>query len=217
MSVLTNAVDRIFDMVRQRIAASEPFRATVTGTSGAGVQIQRVGPYTPDAEYYANATGRTVFVGDEVICHPVNGKPVIVGAVTQGAMQPITRSAGAWPAPFTINSAQTYEFDAPATVTGLDPATQYRVTFHGRVRVNASSAARAAVGLVFQDSSGSSFYIDAPFDLIVGGQRFYDSVYSVVAYPKADGSFVVKPAVKWESGSFAVSPGYVTMTVGPNI
>ena len=138
-------------------------------------------------------------------------------AVTQGAMQPITRSAGAWPAQVTINSAQTYEFDAPATVTGLDPATQYRVTFHGRVRVNASSAARAAVGLVFQDSSGSSFYIDASFDLIIGGQRFYDSEYSVVAYPKADGSFVVKPAVKWESGSFAVSPGYVTMTVGPNI
>ncbi len=138
-------------------------------------------------------------------------------AVTQGAMQPITRSAGAWPSQVTINSAQTYEFDAPATVTGLDPAKQYRVEFHGRVRVNASSAARASVGLVFQDSSGSSFYIDAPFDLIVGGQRFYDSVYSVVAYPKADGSFVVKPAVKWESGSFTVSPGYVTMTVGPNI
>lgn len=138
-------------------------------------------------------------------------------AVTQGAMQPITRSAGAWPAQVTINSAQTYEFDAPATVTGLDPDKQYHVTFHGRVRVSVSSAARASVGVMFQHSEGSNFYIDASFDLIIGGQRFYDSVYSVVAYPKSDGSFVAKPAVKWESGSFAVSPGYVTMTVGPNV
>ena len=77
MSVLdqTRLADiRYGEAADRRVGVS--FRATITGTSGAGVQIQRVGPWTPNITRMPRAHR---VCGDEVICHPVNGKPVIVG------------------------------------------------------------------------------------------------------------------------------------------
>ena len=82
-------------------------------------------------------------------------------------MQPITRSSGAWPAQVTINSAQTYEFDAPA-MRDCSIQTSSIASLPWARSGQYIIRARASVGLVFQDSSGSSFYIDASFDLIIG-------------------------------------------------
>ena len=76
------------------------------------MQIQRVGPYTPDTEYYANATGRTVFVEMRSSVTGEQGRDC--RAVTQGAMQPI---AIALEVAGTVRSThpKRTEFDAPAT------------------------------------------------------------------------------------------------------
>ena len=81
MSYLDNAISRITQTIDKRVAAVTPFRAIVTGTSGNLTTIKRLNATTADAELYAKATADTFIAGDEVLCLPVNGKPVILGKV----------------------------------------------------------------------------------------------------------------------------------------
>ena len=81
MSNLDNAYTRLTQMVSKRIESNAPFRATVVGTAGNLTEIQRLTATTADAEKYAKVTADTFTAGDEVICLPLNGKPVIIGKV----------------------------------------------------------------------------------------------------------------------------------------
>lgn len=81
MSYLDNAIQRITRTIETRINGVSPFRATVTGTSGNLTYIRRLSATVADAEPYAKATGDTFIAGDEVLCIPLNGKPVILGKV----------------------------------------------------------------------------------------------------------------------------------------
>ncbi len=81
MSYLDTAIQRITKTIDRRVAGISPFRAIVTGTSGNLTYIRRLTSATADAEPYAKATGDTFTAGDEVVCLPLNGKPVIVGKV----------------------------------------------------------------------------------------------------------------------------------------
>ena len=213
MSVLTNAVDRIFDMVRQRIAASEPFRATVTGVSGAGVQIQRVGPYTPDAEQYANATGRTVFVGDEVICHPVNGKPVVVGVVS--VPQPKSQSSAAGG---TYTSAGTYEIlnaGAPfAAWSGLNPDRAYQVDADLLFIITGTGTnPRGVVGCRFVGAATTDIKPGTYADLATSRMPVSYHARALGVYPDVDGNITATPILQWTSGSVQVVGVYMTPTL----
>lgn len=81
MSYLDSAIQRITSTIDARIANVSPFRAIVTGTSGNLTTIQRLSATVADAEPYAKATADTFTIGDEVLCLPLNGKPVIIGKI----------------------------------------------------------------------------------------------------------------------------------------
>lgn len=81
MSYLDTAIKRITATIDRRMADAAPFRATVTGVSGNLTYIKRLSATTADAEPYGKATGDTFIAGDEVLCLPVSGKPVILGKV----------------------------------------------------------------------------------------------------------------------------------------
>lgn len=81
MSYLENALRRITATIDSRVTGVTPFRATVTSVSGNLTYIQRLAASTADAEPYAKVTADTLIAGDEVMCMPVNGKPVIIGKV----------------------------------------------------------------------------------------------------------------------------------------
>lgn len=81
MSYLDSAIQRITRTIESRIAGVSPFRAIVTGTSGNLTTIRRLSATVADTEQYAKATADTFIAGDEVLCVPLNGKPVIVGKI----------------------------------------------------------------------------------------------------------------------------------------
>lgn len=79
MSYLDNALAKISKTIDRRANDAAPFRAIVTGTAGNLTTIQRLTAASPDAERYAKSSSDTFVAGDEVLCLPVNGKPVILG------------------------------------------------------------------------------------------------------------------------------------------
>lgn len=81
MSNAANAVKAIRNTNKKKEADNAPFRAIVSGTSGNLTYIQRLAASVPDAEPYGKTTADTFIAGDEVLCLPVNGKPVILGKV----------------------------------------------------------------------------------------------------------------------------------------
>lgn len=81
MSHLDSAIRRITDTIDKRVRDVSPFRATVTGTSGNLTTIKRLTSSTADLEPYAKTTADTFTPGDEVLCLPLNGKPVIIGKI----------------------------------------------------------------------------------------------------------------------------------------
>lgn len=81
MSHLDSAIQRITRTIDKRVNGVSPFRAIVVGTSGNLTTIKRLTSATADAEQYAKTTADTFTAGDEVICLPMNGKPVIIGKV----------------------------------------------------------------------------------------------------------------------------------------
>jgi hypothetical protein len=81
MSHLDNALARIEQMLARRLRDRDPFRAIVTGTSGGMVRIRRLEAETGETELRARIPGWKLTANDEVLCLPVNGKPVILGPV----------------------------------------------------------------------------------------------------------------------------------------
>lgn len=81
MSIVNAAIKQIYRTIDRRVSGVTSFRAVVVGTSGNLTTIQRLGASTADAEPYAKVTADTFTAGDEVMCTPVNGKPVIIGKV----------------------------------------------------------------------------------------------------------------------------------------
>ena len=81
MSMLANAIRNLQRSVDRRVADVVPFRAIVSSVSGDQTFIQRLGTTVADAEPYAKSTADTFAPGDEVLCLPLNGKPVIIGKI----------------------------------------------------------------------------------------------------------------------------------------
>lgn len=79
MSHLDNAISRITKTIDKRVRDVSLFRATVTGVDGELTYIKRLTAATPDAEPYGKAANTAFAVGDEVVCLPMNGKPVLLG------------------------------------------------------------------------------------------------------------------------------------------
>ena len=79
MGLLDQAMSRLEETIANRVSAVEPFRAIVTGTSGDMVTIRRLEAATGETELRARVSGAALIAGDEVLCVPVNGKPVVVG------------------------------------------------------------------------------------------------------------------------------------------
>lgn len=85
MSHLDNALARIEQMLARRLRDRDPFRAIVTGTSGGMVTIRRLEAATGETELRATLSGGSFSPGDEVLCLPVNGKPVVLGTIERNA------------------------------------------------------------------------------------------------------------------------------------
>lgn len=81
MSLLDSALDRIEKLIDRKIEAAAPFRATVASVSGGMATVKRLGTSTAETESRATINGAPLAVNDEVLCAPVNGKPVIVGVL----------------------------------------------------------------------------------------------------------------------------------------
>ena len=81
MAYLDTALKRLQQTIDRRLAERDPFRAIVAGTDGDLVTITRLGASTSDAEPCAKVTADTLAAGDEVLCLPVLGKPVVIGKV----------------------------------------------------------------------------------------------------------------------------------------
>lgn len=90
MSYLDTIIQRLSEMIDDRLRDRDPFRAIVTGVDDGMVTIRRLGAATGETEPRARIPGWHLAPDDEVLCLPVNGKPVIVGpiqhseTVTQG-------------------------------------------------------------------------------------------------------------------------------------
>lgn len=79
MSVATTVMGWITGHYSQQV-----FRATVTGTSGNQVYIQRLGQAAADVASYPKLASYTpVTVGDEVEVVSVGGTPVVQGKITR--------------------------------------------------------------------------------------------------------------------------------------
>lgn len=85
MSLLDTALERIERMMDRKIESASPFRATVASVSGGMATITRLGTSTAETESRAIVAGFDLAVSDEVLCVPVNGKPVVVGRVQRAA------------------------------------------------------------------------------------------------------------------------------------
>lgn len=81
MSYLDNALQRIGQMLDDRLRARDPFRAIVTGVSDGMVTIRRLEATTGETELRARLPGWNLAADDEVLCLPVSGKPVILGPI----------------------------------------------------------------------------------------------------------------------------------------
>lgn len=81
MSYLDEALDRLDQMVAERLMEIAPFRAIVADTDGNLTTIKRPGADTADAAPVAKATADSLTTDDEVLCLIVAGKPVIIGKV----------------------------------------------------------------------------------------------------------------------------------------
>jgi hypothetical protein len=81
MTLIDSALARLDQLITKRLAERDPFRAIVTGTSGGMVTIRRLDAATGEDELRARLPGPGLAVDDEVLCLPVNGKPVILGPV----------------------------------------------------------------------------------------------------------------------------------------
>lgn len=74
---LAQLVSKLID----RILRDRLFRATVTGTSGNKVKVQRAGE-SEDATYYARLTSySSPTVTDEVICLRLGGGVIVLGKI----------------------------------------------------------------------------------------------------------------------------------------
>ena len=81
MSLLDSALDRIEKLIDRKIESTAPFRATVASVSGGMATIKRLGTSTAETESRARIVGMQMQPDDEVLCLPVNGKPVIIGKI----------------------------------------------------------------------------------------------------------------------------------------
>ena len=87
MSYLDAAIKRLEQLIARRLDAAAPFRAIVDSIDGdtGMVAIQRLDATTPETELRARVGLDPLAVGDEVLCLPVSGAPVIVGKVHRAA------------------------------------------------------------------------------------------------------------------------------------
>jgi len=83
MSYLDSAMKRLESMVGNALARAAPFRAIVTSVDGNGVTIRRLEAATAETERRARVSGIAPKTGDEILCLPVNGKPVVLGTVNR--------------------------------------------------------------------------------------------------------------------------------------
>lgn len=83
MSYLDTALQRLEQLIDRKLAKAQPFRAIVTGTSGNTVTVRRLDATTGETEPRAKLSGVTVVNGDEVLCLPINGKPIVVGKIVR--------------------------------------------------------------------------------------------------------------------------------------
>lgn len=123
MSNLNTFMQRLSQMVDDRLRARDPFRAIVTGVSGGMVTIRRLEAASGETELRARLPGWKLSTDDEVLCLPVNGKPVILGpiqrseTVTQG---PEIDTAVAATTPGSVTS-KIEVFDASGASLGFIP------------------------------------------------------------------------------------------------
>jgi hypothetical protein len=81
MSHLNTIMQRLTEMIEDRLRTRDPFRAIVTGIDGGMVTIRRLEAATGETELRARIPGWHLAADDEVLCLPVNGKPVILGPI----------------------------------------------------------------------------------------------------------------------------------------
>lgn len=85
MSYLDAAMKRLEQMISDRLDAERPFRAVVASVDASGmVTITRLTATTAETQLRAVITTETLVEGDEVLCLPVSGEPVVIGKVHRG-------------------------------------------------------------------------------------------------------------------------------------
>jgi hypothetical protein len=213
MSLLDDAVDRIQRAMTKRIDATAPFMATVTNVTSAGVTIQRDGPYTADAQPYANTTGVVLNVGQRVICTPINGTPFVSGVVS--APQPKSQSSAAGG---TYTSAGTYEIlnaGAPfATWSDLNPARAYQLDADLMFIITGTGTnPRGVVGCRFVGTTTTDIKPGTYADLATSRLPVNYHARALGIYPDVDGNITATPILQWTSGSVQVVGVYMTPTL----
>ncbi len=87
MSAIDTILQRLSRMLDDRFVARDPFRGIVASVPSTGmVTVRRLEAATAESEPRARIAGGVVLaVNDEVLCLPVNGKPVVIGKVQRTA------------------------------------------------------------------------------------------------------------------------------------
>lgn len=216
MGLMDNFDKMIHGWIERAIDATMPRQAIVTRSDVTGVWVR----FTPvDAtvpEMWFPGSGHRLPAGTSGWVHPLAGGKGRF--IADGLMYPIVDSASAG-VTLTVSTAGS---DMPVgttnvganvvTVSGLDPNRWYRVKVEADIRAIAASAASASFGATIEHSGGFQFSLDYS-QAVTNSVHFYGSTYSWRLKPKADGTFVIRPAVKWASGSISITAGYVTATI----
>ena len=237
MSHITNALDRLFGYVSDRMDKAAPFRAVVSGTSGNRVLIHRPEAVTADAEPYAKATFDTFTNGDEVLCLPVNGKPVVLGRTNPTGNVPhthddryyteteVTALIGRWrtrsalpvrnDGTLTISTSGDYDL-VSTSVSGLTPGAEYDLILMGVTRAYATSSTSAAIlwGKVNGTLQGVN-YLGLGANAASGWQLTTPLHCSIRHTANGSGVANVAFTATWQSGTMAFTNREMTAIAVP--
>lgn len=159
------AIQRLQQLIEDRITGVAAFRAIVTGVSGGLVTIRRLDATTADTKAYASVAGFDVAVDDEVLCIPLGGQPVIVGR--------ILRSGSDWSgqqyvkadsqlASDTATSTDTTNYVDAMTFTLAVPNGTYTVTAVGSILAQHSATDRVTVRTQVEATALNSHQLYCP-------------------------------------------------------
>lgn len=237
MGYLDAAMKKLEQMIVRRFDVAAPFRATVDsidGTTGM-VAIKRLDATTAETELRARVGLDSLAVGDEVLCLPVSGAPVIVGKVHR-TDPPGLPFGGSGSADTVAHSdhvhtlvdkvLQPYAASSPSLSTGARLLTSVDVTLPdgvkcrivARLRTTEKSDSGSAYFTLFLNIwNGTSSVVrtSEQIQCVAGVPNPATFEHTVVATGNGDAWPVSASVIYVSGGAIAVGAGELTVEVYP--